>query len=158
MGLKSVKGDLLQMLDNGVFDIVAHGCNCFHAMGAGFAGKLAERYPQVPRADTYHSELGDRSKLGSYTHTVVDTPSGKRVRVANLYTQFYYGPRFRGGHHFRIEHLQKALDSLLREFPNQLVGIPLIGGGLGEGPVNQIRELIAHFQSQKHQLVLVELP
>lgn len=156
IGLKTVKGDLLQLLDDGVFDIVAHGCNCFHRMGAGFAGKLVERYPQVLHADQRDSILGDKEKLGYYTSCIVDTPSGKRVRIANLYTQYYYGPGFKGGEHFRIQALDHALGKLFENHPGQLVGIPLIGGGLGQGPIAAIRSLIAHYQRRTGNLVLVE--
>jgi len=158
IGLKTVKGDLLDLLDNGVFDIVAHGCNCFHTMGSGFAGKLVKRYPQALGADQRDSILGDQGKMGTYTQCIVDTPSGKRVRIANIYTQYYYGTGYAGGEHFRLHALKSGLQKLFEDHPGQLIGIPLIGGGLGQGPIQAIRDLIAYFQTRTGNLVLVELP
>jgi len=158
IGIKTVRADLLQLLDDGVFDIVAHGCNCFHVMGAGFAKELADRHPQVLQADQRDSMLGDRYKLGNYTQTIVDTASGKRVRIANLYTQYYYGPRFKGGYHFQLHHLEQALSKLIQDHPGQLIGIPLIGAGYGQAHVEEIRKLVVKFQRRTGNLVLVEYP
>jgi len=38
--IRYVDGDLVQMAKEGKFDVIAHGCNCFCAMGAGIAPQI----------------------------------------------------------------------------------------------------------------------
>lgn len=33
--MKYIIGDLLKLADDGQFDVIVHGCNCFNTMGAG---------------------------------------------------------------------------------------------------------------------------
>ena len=35
--LQTRNGNLLQLADDGVFDVIVHGCNCFNEMGAGIS-------------------------------------------------------------------------------------------------------------------------
>jgi len=35
--MKIIKGDLIELIKKGYFDVVIHGCNCFCTMGSGFA-------------------------------------------------------------------------------------------------------------------------
>ena len=64
--MKTIKGDLIKLAEEGKFDVIIHGCNCFHAMGGGIAKQLADKYPQVEEVDR-QTTFGDRNKLGSYS-------------------------------------------------------------------------------------------
>ena len=83
--IKTVKGNLLQMFKDREFDVIVHGCNCFHIMGAGIAGQISKQYPQAYESDK-RSTNGDRSKLGKYTIAMV--PDGL---IVNAYTQYHPG-------------------------------------------------------------------
>lgn len=155
-GLKVVRGNLLELMDRGLFDVVAHGCNCFHRMGAGLALDISKRYPAVLRADRMESVLGDKGKLGRFTTASVVTSSGRSLVIANLYTQYYYGRPVNGVAHFKLEYLERALVNLIRAFPERLIAVPLIGTGFGGGNVEEVRNVVARLQRRNALLVLVE--
>ena len=49
--IKFVTGDLLDKAENGDYDIIVHGCNCFCVMGSGIAAQIRERYPEAAEID-----------------------------------------------------------------------------------------------------------
>ena len=81
-----VQGNLLDAFDHKDFDLIVHGCNCFHLMGAGIAGSIHERYPLAYYADVKFSEKGDFGKLGSYTYVQLE-----QGIIINGYTQYRPG-------------------------------------------------------------------
>jgi|APSaa5957512493_1039668.scaffolds.fasta_scaffold585837_1 hypothetical protein len=40
--MKYLKGNLLDLFDQKVLDIMVHGCNCFHTMDAGIYKKIKQ--------------------------------------------------------------------------------------------------------------------
>lgn len=139
--MQIIEGDLLDMFDQGEFDGIAHGCNCFHTMGAGIAKAIAERYPEVRAADI-DTAYADTSKLG--TVSAAQLPNDRYV--FNLYTQFEIGPRFE---YFA---LQGALGQMLRRImvlgkrPFRL-GLPWIGCGIGGGDRQHVKQILNAFES-----------
>lgn len=134
--VKTVKGDLIQMFKNREFSAIAHGCNCFHIMGAGIAGQIAKEFPEAYKADLQTSR-GYSMKLGRFSDVM--TPYG---RIFNLYTQYRPGvepPRQLNNS------ILMAFDALDQEFggdPAYLLGIPLIGCGIAGGDWNYIKTII----------------
>ena len=59
--MKRKQGDLLQYAQEGVFDVIIHGCNCFCTMGAGIAKAIKARFPEAYQADC-QTPKGDRAK------------------------------------------------------------------------------------------------
>ena len=132
--MKQVKGDLLTLFDAGQFDIIVHGCNCFHAMGAGIAGQIAKRYPQAPLMDRMNSEYGDIHKLSNYTIAHV----GEGKQVVNLYSQFLPGKDlYEDALLLGFRKLSKTLSGYSR------IGIPAIGCGIAGGDEGIIIPAIA---------------
>ena len=43
--MKTITGDLIKLAQDGVFDVIIHGCNCQNTMGAGIA-KTVNVYTQ----------------------------------------------------------------------------------------------------------------
>lgn len=115
------RGNLLDAFDQSKFDAIVHGCNCFHAMGSGIAGQIAQRYPQAPEQDR-RTTRGDAAKLSRYT--VCKLPQG---RIVNLYTQY------KPGADFLPSLFPAAIRKLNYDFGGQTLGIPLIGCGIGGG-------------------------
>jgi len=64
--MKYAKGDLLKMAEEGKFDVIVHGCNCFNTMGAGIARQIARRFPEAYAADC-ETIASDISKLGTFS-------------------------------------------------------------------------------------------
>ena len=88
--MKTIKGDLIKLAEEGEFDVIIHGCNCFHAMGGGIAKQLADKYPEVEEADK-QSEFGDPEKLGSYSvASIFGTDYIHKFIVINAYTQYSF--------------------------------------------------------------------
>lgn len=139
--MKIVVGDLLKLANDGQFDVIVHGCNCFHLMGAGIAGQIADRYPEALQADKDDTKYGDVTKLGTYSYVYVGSMlSGHMVQVVNMYTQYKPGrcakevlyPSIRAGF------------SLLDDkcVSGSRVGIPMIGCGIAGGDWDEVCSII----------------
>lgn len=130
-----VGGDLIALAEARHFDVIGHGCNCLHQMGAGIAKTLAQRFPSVMDADRT-SPYGVESKLGSYTAARIDHLD---LTILNLYTQFsYHGPMPRA----RYDAIEGCARLIARDFRGQRVGLPLIGAGLAGGDWLIIKEIL----------------
>jgi O-acetyl-ADP-ribose deacetylase (regulator of RNase III) len=147
--MKTIKGDLIKLAEQSEFDIIIHGCNCFHAMGGGIAKQLADRYPQVEEADK-QTEFGDREKLGYFSVAYVEV-NGHTFSVINLYTQYKWSS---GSDVFEYDDFQlylKKIAHFLNGFPTSLftpkvrIGFPQIGAGLAGGDWSRISKMIEKF-------------
>jgi|DEB0MinimDraft_4_1074332.scaffolds.fasta_scaffold123022_1 O-acetyl-ADP-ribose deacetylase (regulator of RNase III) len=146
-------GNLVEMADNGTYDMIVHGCNCQCTMGSGIAAQLRKKWPEIYEADnmTYDN---DPAKLGTILPVVVKNKFGDALIVVNAYTQHYYGGD--GGRYVNYAAVSECFRRLA-EFPNfhQLsVGIPKIGAGLAGGDWNIIAEII-NFHCGGGHVVLV---
>ena len=54
-----IKGDLIKFALEGNFDIIVHGCNCFHNMGGGIAKQIKQVFPAAYLEDK-KSRFGDK--------------------------------------------------------------------------------------------------
>ena len=145
--MKYVKGDLISLALNGEFDVIAHGCNCFCAMGAGIAPKISRQF----KADTFKMESkiykGDLNKLGTIDYQKVE---GSSLIVVNCYSQFKPGPDL------SYAALELCLIKLAHTFPNKRIGIPFIGAGLAGGDPVIIYDLMRDNLHDKSTLVIFE--
>jgi len=141
--MKLIYGDLLNMAAEGHFDIIVHGCNCFNVMGGGIAYQIAQRWPQAAEADQ-KTIRGDRSKLGTYTHSFVpcqDHPYG--FMIINAYTQYgFTGMGGYSGDVFEYEAFERIVKDLAMNYPDKRIGFPLIGCGLASGDRTRIMKII----------------
>lgn len=142
--VKTVKGDLVKMFQNREFDVIVHGCNCFHTMGAGIAKQIAKAFPVAFGQDLKHSKHGDPRKLGDFT--VAWTEFGL---IVNAYTQFYPGKEDQEVINTAVEYAFDKLDTQIRFFIDKdvdvepvRVGIPKIGAGLAGGDWPTIERII----------------
>lgn len=135
--MKEVDGDLVEMFANDEFDVIIHGCNCFHAMDAGIAWQIEQKYPEVGFYDKLYSNHGDINKLSDHTVAIVPTGKDKAGSIVNLYTQFYPGPDF------RLNALDLGFYKLSHRLTKDVrIGIPLIGAGIGGGDWDEIKPII----------------
>ena len=117
--MKKVTGNLLDMFDNGDFDIIIHGCNLQQDMGGGIALQIANRYPEAAAMDRLY---GPHAKLGGFT--LANIGSDSRV-IFNLYTQVY------PGRDARLYAVTKGFRWVKKFIEGKSVGIPMIGTGIG---------------------------
>ena len=150
-----IKGDLLKLADEGMFDVIVHGCNCFNTMGAGIAKQIAKKYPHIYEIDK-QTEFGSKDKLGTYTFgTCIAKKSNppKLFTIINAYTQYSYStqsPQFE----------YKAFDTILSMIEEDFnhvnsIGFPLIGCGLAGGDKNTILSMIEEFSKHFNGKVTV---
>ena len=127
------KGNLLTLFENNNIDILVHGCNCFHTMGAGIAKQIKEKYYVAYQADL-ETIKGDKNKLGTYSSVQINNTQF----IINAYTQYYfYGKR--PIDYDALRNVFKLIDS---NFKNKRIGIPKIGAGLAKGDWNIIQNII----------------
>jgi len=147
--MKSIKGDLIHLAQEGQFDLIVHGCNCFCTMGAGIAKQIRSQFPQAWEADRA-TVSGDKSKLGSYSKACINTPSG-RLHVINAYTQYNYSG---DGVLVDYDAVAKVFSALKKQFSGQRIGYPKIGAGLAGGDWKIISSIIdSALAEETHTLV-----
>ncbi len=149
-----IKGNLITLAENGVFDVIVHGCNCFHVMGAGIAREIATRYPKMVTVDKCLSKRGDKSKLGSYTWKKVIAPTNREFVIVNAYTQYNYG---RGKiRYVDYEAVRLVFARIKQQFSGSTIGYPRIGAGLAGGNWAIIQQIInQELMGMKHELVVL---
>lgn len=146
--MKIIKGNLLDLADQGEFDIIVHGCNCYNTMGSGIARQIRERYPEAWMADQATLE-GDINKLG--TISIAQDPSG-RFMIVNAYTQYGFNRKDSPTEDvFEYTAFQLILEKMIKRVPNNRFGFPMIGMGLAGGNKERILAMLEDF-SQKVEL------
>jgi len=135
--MKELTGDLLKFAEEGYFDLIVHGCNCFNTMGSGIAKSIKNRWAAAYYAD-FDTIKGDIKKLGNYSYADVSISSGS-LRIINAYTQYDLGTQ-------KVQIDYEALTLVLRKlnklYPIQRIGLPKIGSGLAGGDWNRIKDII----------------
>lgn len=139
--LKFETGDLITLAEEGRFDIIIHGCNCFNTMGAGIAKQIAKRYPEAARVDMGTS-FGDINKLGNYTR--YEAPN---FEIINAYTQYSVNFRYTrdSSDMFEYEAFYLVLKKIARNYGAARYGLPYIGMGLAGGDKDRIIPIIENF-------------
>ena len=142
--LIKTKGNLLDMAENGDFDIIVQGCNCFNAMGAGLAPQIAKRYPRAEEVDSA-TVRGNIGKLGNWTMAWSDyyDTNIKPFKVINAYTQYVTSQQ--GEDVFEYESFAVILRKLAHEYGRHRFGLPYIGMGLAGGDKKRILAMIENF-------------
>ncbi|NGZ14974.1 phosphatase [Vibrio aestuarianus] len=144
-----IEGDLIQLIDSGEYDVLVHGCNCFCNMGAGFAFYLKNKYPQILESDQ-KTIVGDKSKLGSYSKTILYI-SGKKMIILNAYTQYHWK-----GDGVLVDYnsIRNVFLNIKNEFHGKKIIYPRIGAGLARGDWNKIKSIInKELFNENHYLV-----
>lgn len=132
---KLAYGDLIQMADEGKFDVIVHGCNCHCTMGAGIAKLIKDKWPEAYAADL-RTKSGDRSKLGTFSLAQVGD-----LTIINLYSQYNYT---RDKVDVEYEALESGFQRIREAYPGKRIGLPLIGVGLAGGNWAIVREIIGN--------------
>lgn len=137
--LQHTKGNLLDLAEQGEFDIVIQGCNCFNTMGGGIAREIRERYPMAALVD-YGTLKGDYDKLGNYT-----TAFTGKFLIVNAYTQYNMS---QGTDVFEYTAFQLILEKIAYHFGDRSIGLPYIGMGLAGGESSWIIPMIEDFAAK----------
>lgn len=146
--MKEITGNLLDLAESGEFEIIAHGCNCFHTMNSGIAKDIHKRYPEVYQADVEGSKYGDESKLGTLTKC---NTKNFGFLVINCYTQFRYGSNGAYERYCDYGAIRSCM-SKIREYVQNTyspvlwteirIGLPLIGCGRAGGQWHIVEKIV----------------
>jgi O-acetyl-ADP-ribose deacetylase (regulator of RNase III) len=145
------KGNILEGGD----DVIVHGCNCFHKMGAGIALQIARAYPGAYLADR-QTCFKDKNKLGTYSKWTGKNIhfSEKEITIVNAYTQFYYGIK---GNKIPFDYnaLSKVLPIIRGSFKDKSICFPKIGCGLAGADWTIVEKMINDCFGEKEIKVYV---
>ena len=117
-------GDLILSANMGHYDVIVHGCNCFHVMGAGIAAQIARYFPLAEITDK-KTRFGDPFKIGTYSHCLQLTSSGTWITIINAYTQYQPGPDA------RLQAIESSFALIAQHFSHLRIAYPKIGCGIG---------------------------
>lgn len=135
--MEIVKGNLLELVVQGKFDVIVHGCNCMCAMGAGIAKLIKEKFPEAYEADL-ETVRGDKAKLGSCSYATVSVGSN-RFDIVNAYTQYDWKG---DGVLVNYDALRSCMKWIKEHYRGKRIGIPKIGAGLAGGDWKTINKII----------------
>ncbi len=146
--MKKIKGDLIKLAQQGKFDVIVHGCNCFCHMGAGIAKQIKETFPEAFQADKA-TPAGERGKMGDYSSAKTNG-----LIVVNAYTQYGYGIRKT---FVDYEAVEEVFEKIADDFSGKKIGYPKIGCGLGGGDWEKVSKIIDEkLKGEDHTLVIYE--
>lgn len=127
-------------LEDITYGIIAHGCNCAGAWGAGFSGVIGAKYPFAEKAFRSFKN----PSLGRVQMVWVKP---EELYIANCFTQETYG---RSGVHATLDAIEKCFDFLTTEYDMLPIYAPKIGCGLGG---LQWREVLPLFKAYNVGLI-----
>lgn len=150
MKLNFVYGDIINEIESGNYDAVAHGCNCMGIMGAGVA-KLLNEYTggQLLKVDRM-TTTGDINKMGTYT-SYMALLDGSPFHIYNLYTQFKPIQKDERCAVHWISFESAMIDmifDLFEDYKEPHILIPPIGCGLAGGSLKDFSEhlwILSHY-------------
>lgn len=137
--MRTIKGDIVKLALDGHFNVIVHGCNCFHTMNSGVAKAIRAAFPEVYETDVMMTEKGDKNKLGKISHVNIRRP-GVSFFVVNAYTQYDYG--YDGKRRVDYDAVRSCFKRIAETFPGESIAYPKIGAGLAGGDWSIISALI----------------
>lgn len=153
MQLIKVEGDLIVLAQNGNFDAVTHGCNCFNTMGAGIAPQMVRAFGCDKMVMEGHGYYADMNKLGQiemHTTEYDARAKGNPLKAVNSYTQ--YEP----GRNLDYAALEMCFKKLNYYFEGFVVGMPRIGCGIAGGKWERVERMINRTMKKVKAVVVVE--
>lgn len=144
--MKYVEGDMFKMAEQGLFDFVIQGCNCYNAMGSGVAKTVRDLYKPAYNADLATKE-GDLSKLGKFTIATIKGPfhDSEEFRIINAYTQAGFWDTGKPNVDYEaVYDCFKSIKLIYDNYPSGLFkfAIPKIGAARGGGSWDIIEGII----------------
>ena len=132
--MKHSKGDLLDLLEAGTINVIAHQVNTKGVMGAGIAKQIADRYPEV---------LKEYKTLCSNTENLLGSvqilSNNDDKTILNVFSQLDYDADKRQTNYVAIA---TAFASYLEAYKTPIIGIPkYFGCGLGGGNWDVVEEI-----------------
>lgn len=150
--MQTITGDILELAENGTFDVIVHGCNCENIMASGLSRQVKEQYPAAFDADRNFAFPVLDGKLGLISGTRVYRKDGNGYfHIINAYTQLHA----RGdGVLTDYRAVRSAFRNIKNNFIGSKIGYPKIGAGKGRGDWDTISQIIeTELHGENHTLV-----
>ena len=152
-------GNLLDFAEQGIFDIIVHGCNCQNRMNSGIAKEIRARYPQAWEADC-RVVCSPIEKLGTYSYEYA-WKGNHNFMIVNAYTQLTYNAKDQPFFdRFEYDSFGVILRKLEEKHGSRRFGFPYIGMGLAGGDKDRIITMLDNFagrvESKGGSVTLVE--
>lgn len=145
-------GNLIEKAKDGEFDVIIHGCNCFHTMGAGIAKYIKINFPEAYEADK-KTGYADKNKVGTFSEVTIER-NGNTFTVINAYTQYNFGNE---KDQFEYDSFPTLLQEIKAKYGDKRIGLPLIGCGLAGGDEPRILKMIReNLVGVNYQLVEID--
>lgn len=150
--MKTIKGDILSLAEQGNFDVIVHGCNCVNSMKGALSTQIKENYPAVIAADDQTESASVENKLGTVSGANVTAPgTGHRFTILNGYTQAYLrGPGILADY----DAIRSVFRIIKKNFTGKRIAYPMIGAGGARGDWDTIAAIInEELAGEDHTLV-----
>ena len=144
MSLNIIKKDLIKAFKENEINVIIQQCNCFNTQGSGLAKNIRQEYPEVYSVDAATIK-GDRSKLGTFTHAVINRENISPVGyIINLYGQYRYGKGLQTDYDAQRTGFKSIVEFLNNHgsVDTIKIGLPLIGCGLAGGDWSIVKQII----------------
>jgi O-acetyl-ADP-ribose deacetylase (regulator of RNase III) len=136
---RELKGDLIQLSKQGLFDVIAHGCNCFSKQKSGLAKQMVENF----QTDRFEMEVSKKTtpieKLGNIDYQYYWPSDALHFAVVNCYTQYEYGTDKVNADYEAITLCMRKLNKV---FAGRKIGLPKIGCGLAGGDWSVVKNIL----------------
>ena len=148
--MRIMQGDLIKLAQEGQFDIIAHGCNCFCQMGAGIAKTIKSTFPEAYKADCL-TVKGDKDKLGTCSFATVKVIEDN-CDIVNAYTQYNWK-----GKNPKVDYdsVRKCMKWIKQKYTGKRIGLPKIGAGLAGGDWNIIQKIICEELADENVTIVI---
>lgn len=147
MEYNEVDGDLIALAQEGTFDVIVHGCNCFCTQKSGIAPQMVKAFDTNMYDLENISFKGDINKLGNIEYhtrfSINNQENITKFHVVNAYTQYDY----RGERPINYNALIMCLIKINYIFKEKHIGLPKIGCGLAGGDWDFVKALIKIYLS-----------
>jgi O-acetyl-ADP-ribose deacetylase (regulator of RNase III) len=137
--MKTINGNIIDLMLGGNFDVMVHGCNCFCTMNSGVARAVRHNFEKAYEVDFRTTIKGDRSKLGDISF--VNIRKGEiSFFVVNAYTQYDYG--YDGKCRLNYDAVSSCFNKIYSKFYDKRICYPKLGAGLAGGDWKIISKII----------------
>ena len=165
---KEIEGNLITLAQQGNFDVVIQGNNCFCIQGAG----LAPQFVKAFGSDKFWMERpeykGDYNKMGQIDFMWVN-PLNKEeqdnirnktctLAVVNCYSQYDVGSKNKNEIPLDYDALRLCLRKINKYFKGLRIGVPQIGCGLAGGDWNVVSTIIQEELKNCEAIVVIYNP